>query len=66
MVRRADTKLIDDWDVVGLEGTGSKSFEVADAFVPDYAVLDGGLARLGRSPGSKVHPRASIGCRVAI
>lgn len=57
MVRRSDATLIDDWNVVGLEGTGSKSFEVGDAFVPDYAVLDGALARLGRSPGAEVNPQ---------
>ncbi|MGB0630661.1 MAG: acyl-CoA dehydrogenase family protein [Alphaproteobacteria bacterium] len=57
MVRRSEATLIDDWNVVGLEGTGSKSFEVGDVFVPDYAVLDGALARLGRSPGSEVNPQ---------
>ena len=57
MVRRSEVTLIDDWNVVGLEGTGSKSFEVEDAFVPDYAVLDGALARMGRSPGAEVNPQ---------
>ncbi len=58
MVRRSEANLIDDWNVVGLEGTGSKSFNVEGAFVPNYAVLDGALARLGRSPGAKFNPEA--------
>ena len=33
--RRADAKIIDDWHVLGLRGTGSDSYAVEDLFVPD-------------------------------
>ncbi|MEX3944496.1 acyl-CoA dehydrogenase family protein [Paraburkholderia sp. BR10937] len=36
LVPRSDYKIIDDWHVFGLAGTGSKSVEVKDAFVPEY------------------------------
>lgn len=37
LVNREDYELIDDWHVVGLAGTGSKSLRVhGEAFVPDY------------------------------
>lgn len=37
LVSRADYDLIDDWHVVGLAGTGSKSVRVkGEVFVPDY------------------------------
>lgn len=36
LVSRADYEMIDDWYVVGLAGTGSKSVKVTEAFVPDY------------------------------
>ncbi|WP_276808112.1 acyl-CoA dehydrogenase family protein [Castellaniella defragrans] len=37
LVRREDYELIDDWYVVGLCGTGSKSLQIkGEAFVPDY------------------------------
>ncbi|MCY1526410.1 Flavin-dependent monooxygenase, oxygenase subunit HsaA [compost metagenome] len=37
LVSRADYDLIDDWHVVGLAGTGSKSLKVrGEAFVPDF------------------------------
>ena len=32
---RADAKIIDDWHVLGLRGTGSDSYTVEDLFVPD-------------------------------
>ena len=57
LLRRPDAKVIDDWNTIGLEGTGSKSFEVKDVFIPEYGVLDGNLARQGRGPGSKEHPQ---------
>ncbi|OWJ56318.1 MULTISPECIES: acyl-CoA dehydrogenase family protein [Paraburkholderia] len=33
-----DYEIVDDWHVVGLAGTGSKSIKVTEAFVPDYRV----------------------------
>ena len=35
LVPKADVQLIDTWDVVGLRGTGSFSFEIDDLFVPE-------------------------------
>jgi 3-hydroxy-9,10-secoandrosta-1,3,5(10)-triene-9,17-dione monooxygenase len=37
LVRREDFELIDDWHVVGLAGTGSKTLKLNDnTFIPDY------------------------------
>lgn len=58
MVRRSDVTLIDDWHTVGLEGTGSKSFEVEDVFVPSYAFLKGADARDGCGPGAEINTAA--------
>jgi 3-hydroxy-9,10-secoandrosta-1,3,5(10)-triene-9,17-dione monooxygenase len=58
LVPRTDAVVIDDWHVVGLAGTGSKSFEVKDAFVPGHRFLDGAKARIGASPGSKINDAA--------
>ncbi|MDN0085641.1 acyl-CoA dehydrogenase family protein [Crenobacter sp. SG2305] len=35
-VQRSDVEIVDDWYVVGLAGTGSKSLMVKDVFVPAY------------------------------
>jgi len=36
LVPKTQYRLIDDWDVYGLGGTGSKSLVVENVFVPDY------------------------------
>jgi alkylation response protein AidB-like acyl-CoA dehydrogenase len=55
LVRRCDARILDDWDTVGLEGTGSKSFVVDNAFVPDHRLLDGAKARVGKGPGTEIN-----------
>jgi alkylation response protein AidB-like acyl-CoA dehydrogenase len=55
LLRRADVTIIDDWHVVGFAGTGSKSFEARDVFIPAYRILDGSDADEGTGPGSRVH-----------
>ena len=39
LVPKSDIRIIDDWHVVGLAGTGSKTFEINGAFVPDHRIL---------------------------
>lgn len=36
LVPRTDYEIVDDWHVMGLKGTGSKTIVVKDAFVPEY------------------------------
>ena len=55
LVPRADVAIVDDWHTMGLEGTGSKSFRVDDAFVPAHRMLDGAKARAGTPPGAEVN-----------
>lgn len=59
LVRRSDVTVIDDWQTIGLEGTGSKSFAVDDVFVPEHRMLDGARARIGQGPGTAVNPAAA-------
>jgi alkylation response protein AidB-like acyl-CoA dehydrogenase len=41
MLPRTDYEIVhDSWDVIGLEGTGSKDVVVRDAFIPSYRALD--------------------------
>lgn len=58
LVRKSEGQVIDDWFVNGLEGTGSKSFEVENVFVPIHRVLNWDAAALGRGPGAQVHSAA--------
>jgi 3-hydroxy-9,10-secoandrosta-1,3,5(10)-triene-9,17-dione monooxygenase len=54
---RADIRIVPDWDVVGMRGTGSHRVEVSDVFVPEYRVVAAELDYAGsrRAPGRSVH-----------
>ena len=55
LVPKAEVAVIDDWHVIGLAGTGSKSFEVKDLFVPAHRILDGDGSDEGMGPGIAVN-----------
>lgn len=55
MLPRADYTVVNNWDVVGLKGTGSNDIKVVDAFVPEYRtqkLIDGFNCT---SPGNAVN-----------
>jgi alkylation response protein AidB-like acyl-CoA dehydrogenase len=58
MLPKGDFKVIDDWFVFGLRGTGSKGIVVEDVLVPSHRIC--GLAEMiqGTTPGSRVHDSA--------
>jgi 3-hydroxy-9,10-secoandrosta-1,3,5(10)-triene-9,17-dione monooxygenase len=51
LVPRKDFVIIDDWHTSGMRGTGSKSIQVADAFVPDSNVIRLADVGAGTAPG---------------
>ena len=51
LLPRADIEIVDTWDVMGLQGTGSQDVVVKDVFIPDYRVHKFSDAYLGTSPG---------------
>jgi alkylation response protein AidB-like acyl-CoA dehydrogenase len=55
MIPQAAAKVIDDWFVFGLRGTGSKGVVIDDVFVPNHRIC--GLADMlqGTTSGSRVH-----------
>lgn len=55
MVPQRDCKMIDDWDVMGLCGTGSKSIALDNVFVPEHRVLSHAAMAEGTAPGAQVH-----------
>ena len=55
LVPRSDVEIIDDWHTMSLRGTGSKSFKVEKAFVPEHRILDVRKARDGTGPGTVVN-----------
>ena len=56
LVPRSDYEIVDDWHVLGMRSTGSKSVRATDVFVPEYRALSMYLARGGAEfPGARVN-----------
>ena len=55
LVPKSDAEVIDDWQVMALEGTGSKTFVVTEKFIPSHRFLDGRASRAGTGPGTAVN-----------
>lgn len=62
LVPRKDYTIVDDWHVMGLKGTGSKTIEVKDAIVPAYRTHKAVDGFAGTSPGleQNTHPVFSL------
>jgi alkylation response protein AidB-like acyl-CoA dehydrogenase len=58
MVPIADIRITDDWDVIGLRGTGSKTVTVEDAFVPEHRIISFEDLGRGTGPGAADHGSA--------
>jgi alkylation response protein AidB-like acyl-CoA dehydrogenase len=55
LIPRADYTIIDDWNTVGLRGTGSKTVVFEDIFIPEYRTLAHADSENGTAPGSHLH-----------
>jgi 3-hydroxy-9,10-secoandrosta-1,3,5(10)-triene-9,17-dione monooxygenase len=56
LVPRSDYEIVDDWHVLGMRSTGSKSVRATDVFVPEHRALSMYLARGGATfPGARVN-----------
>ncbi len=56
MVPRKDYEIIDDWQTLGMRGTGSRSVKIEKAFVPAHRVCSMAVAMPGHEfPGLRVH-----------
>ena len=57
LVPRSQYEVIDDWHVLGMRATNSKTVRCKDVFVPAYRTLSMYVAKPGHSwPGLEVHP----------
>ena len=56
LVPLAEVEIRDDWQVLGLAGTGSKSLVLKDVFVPQHRCVMVSDLFAGTPPGAKVHP----------
>ncbi|HVH80191.1 MAG TPA: acyl-CoA dehydrogenase family protein [Stellaceae bacterium] len=56
LVPLSDIEIVDDWHVLGLAGTGSKSLHLHDIFVPEHRCVMVADLFNGTPPGAAVHP----------
>ena len=56
LVPLAAAEIVDDWQVLGLLGTGSKSLVLYDVFVPEHRSVMVSDLFAGTPPGALVHP----------
>ena len=52
----SEIEIVDDWQVLGLAGTGSKSLVLKDVFVPEHRYVMVADLFAGTPPGAAVHP----------
>src|SRR5438132_1551585 len=56
LVPLAEVEIVDDWQVLGLLGSGSKSLVLHDVFVPEHRMVMVSDLFAGTPPGALVHP----------
>jgi 3-hydroxy-9,10-secoandrosta-1,3,5(10)-triene-9,17-dione monooxygenase len=54
-VRPSEAEIIDNWFTLGMRGTGSKSVQVTDVFVPEHLALPVHQVERQEAPGSSLH-----------
>ncbi len=57
LIHKDDYTIVDNWDVLGLKGTGSHDIIVKDAFIPEHRVFAVGTPA-GQYPGNQVNTGA--------
>ncbi len=60
LVPMAQVEIVDDWHVLGLRGTGSKTLRLNDVFVPAHRTVLLGDLLAGTTPGSAILPGYSL------
>src|SRR5271167_794953 len=56
LVPLGEIEIVDDWETLGLAGTGSKSLVLHDVFVPEHRCVMVADLFAGTPPGALVHP----------
>jgi alkylation response protein AidB-like acyl-CoA dehydrogenase len=60
LVPLAEIEIVDDWQVLGLAGTGSKSLMVKDVFVPEHRCVMVSDLFNGTPPGAALYPEYPV------
>jgi 3-hydroxy-9,10-secoandrosta-1,3,5(10)-triene-9,17-dione monooxygenase len=67
LLHKSQYEVIDDWQVLGMRATGSRSVKATDVFVPEHRTLSGYQCRgAGDFPGARVNPSGVFRLPVAM
>jgi 3-hydroxy-9,10-secoandrosta-1,3,5(10)-triene-9,17-dione monooxygenase len=55
LIKKSELTLVDDWHVMGLSGTGSKSVMIDSVVIPNDRVLRNVDVMAGKTPGGVIH-----------
>jgi alkylation response protein AidB-like acyl-CoA dehydrogenase len=55
MLKKSELTVVDDWHVMGLAGTGSKSVVIDNVVIPNDRVLRNSDVMAGKTPGGAIH-----------
>jgi len=58
VVPKSQIEVIDDWNVLGMRATGSRSIKIEDAFIPAHRSCSLADMLSGTTPGATLHDRA--------
>jgi len=58
LVPKSDYEIVDDWFSPGLAGTGSRSIQLDNVFIPEHRTVPSTKLMGGPSPGSAINPGA--------
>jgi len=58
LVPKRDYEIVDDWFSPGLAGTGSRSINLDNVFIPEHRTIPSTKLMGGPSPGSEINPDA--------
>lgn len=60
LVPMSEVKILDDWNTLGLRGTGSSTVALDGVFIPEYRTLVDRCIQRGETPGSQLHKDFAI------
>jgi 3-hydroxy-9,10-secoandrosta-1,3,5(10)-triene-9,17-dione monooxygenase len=67
LLHRSEYEVVDDWQVLGMRATGSRSVKASEVFVPEHRTLSGYQCRgAGDFPGAKTNPSGVFRLPVAM
>lgn len=60
VIPRSDYEIVDNWFVMGMKGSGSKTLKIDNVFIPEYRIQAAQDMMTGKSAGFGLYPESKI------